>query len=229
MKKMLWGLCLSLTLIGCDATGQNKSLSPDQFEQAIKPGVQLLDVRTAGEFQTGHMANALQADWNNRNQFVDRTQHLDKQKTVLVYCLSGRRSASAADYLRGQGFTDVQELNGGVNAWKMAGKPLEGKSNEPQYTVEQYQQWVGSSGRVLVDFGASWCPPCKKMEPVLAALEKDATLQFTLKKIDGGLHTDVMKAIGVNALPTFIVYENGKEVWRHEGVIEQSVLAGKLK
>jgi hypothetical protein len=38
-----------------------------------------------------------------------------------------------------------------------------------------------------------------------------------------------MKAIGVNALPTFIVYENGKEVWRHEGVIEQSVLAGRLK
>jgi rhodanese-related sulfurtransferase len=229
MKKMILLTYVMLTLIGCDASGQNKNLSPDQFEQAIKPGVQLLDVRSAGEFQSGHMANALQADWTNREQFIDRTRHLDKNKTLLVYCLSGGRSAAAATYLRGEGFTDVQELKGGVNAWKMAGKPLEGKSKETPYTLDQYWQWVGNSGRVLVDFGATWCPPCKKMEPVLAALEKDASLQFTLKKIDGGLHTDVMKAIGVNALPTFIVYENGKEVWRHEGVIEQALLAAQLK
>lgn len=228
MRSFLMYCMLIGLLCSCEVTGQSKQLSPDQFEKQLTTGPQLLDVRTAGEYQSGHLAGSMQADWTSIGQFKDRVQHLDKSKPVLVYCLSGNRSASAAQWMRNNGFTDVQELKGGINAWKMAGKSLEGQANVQQYTLADYQQLVGSTGRVLVDFGATWCPPCRLMEPVLAALEKDPSLQFTLKKIDGGVHTDVMQTLKVEALPTFIIYENGKEVWRHQGVLEQAELAKRL-
>src|SRR3982751_607543 len=77
------------------------SLPPEAFEKAItNPGVQILDVRTIGEYNTGFITRSFQADWNNKEQFFDRTQYLDKSKPVYVYCASGGRSGAAADALR---------------------------------------------------------------------------------------------------------------------------------
>jgi rhodanese-related sulfurtransferase len=79
-----------------------------------------LDVRTAGEYQSGHFKNSLQADWLNKEQFTDRIKYLDKNKPLLVYCASGVRSGAAAKWLLENGFTDVQNLKGGWfhGSWK---------------------------------------------------------------------------------------------------------------
>ena len=69
---------------------------------------------------------------------------------------------------------------------------------------------------VLVDFGAEWCPPCKKMEPVLNQFMKQNATKLTLVKMDGGVETELMKTLNVDALPTFILYKNGKEVKRNK-------------
>ena len=53
-------------------------------------------------------------------------------------------------------------------------------------------------------------PSCKKMEPVLASLQDELKGKFKLVKVDGGINTDVMKELNVAALPTFIIYRNGK-------------------
>src|ERR1700710_591440 len=80
---------------------QATSLSPDEFEKGLSaPQIQLLDVRTAGEYQNAHIKNSLQADWVNFDQFKDRVQYLDKNKPVMVYCASGGRSSKAAEWLR---------------------------------------------------------------------------------------------------------------------------------
>jgi thioredoxin-like negative regulator of GroEL len=81
---------------------------------------------------------------------------------------------------------------------------------------------------VLVDFGAEWCPPCKKMEPVLNALLADASLKFSFVKVDGGNDLEVMKSQKVEALPVFVIYKNGKEVWRKQGVVDQAELKSLL-
>jgi thioredoxin-like negative regulator of GroEL len=73
-----------------------------------------------------------------------------------------------------------------------------------------------------VDFGAEWCPPCKKMEPVVEQLQKDLGKQLRLVKIDAGVHTDVMKALNIEDLPSFIIYKDGKEIWRKQGITELS-------
>jgi rhodanese-related sulfurtransferase len=94
----------------------------------------VLDVRKATEFKNGHLKNALQADWTNKQQFFERIKYVDKDRPVYIYCLAGGRSAAAAAWMRENGFTKVVELSGGINAWKNAGKPVEGNTNVKQMT-----------------------------------------------------------------------------------------------
>lgn len=200
------------------------------FEKGINnAGIQVLDVRTSGEYNSGHIKNALLADWTNKTQFNERIQYVDKDKPVYIYCLSGGRSAAAAGWMRSNGFTKVIELQGGINAWKAANKPVEGISNEKQMTMDQYWSKIPKTKTTLVDFGAAWCPPCVKMAPVLNELEQTKDLNFLLVKIDAGVHTDVMKALGIEPIPVFIIYKNGKEVWRRQGVVSKEELLTQLK
>lgn len=190
------------------------------FQQSIeKRGAQVFDVRTAGEFNTGHLHNALQADYTKKQEFVERVQYLDKQQPIYVYCLSGGRSAAAASWMRENGFKEVIELKGGINAWKQAGLPVEGVANGKQMSVDSFHTAI-ASGEVLVDVGAEWCPPCRKMEPVLQAyLTEHKTVH--LLKVDGGSDLQVMQAVKATSLPTYILYKDGREVWRKQGVSDK--------
>ena len=192
-------------------------------------GVQLLDVRTAAEFRSGHLQHALQADWLRKDEFAERTKFLDKQKPLLIYCVSGIRSAQAARLLREQGFTNVQNLEGGLVAWKMAGNKIETTENIPQLSLESYKQSIPAQGTILVEFGADWCPPCQAMLPVLDKLGKDLKGKYAPVRIDGGVHTDLMKALNVPAIPFFIVYKNGQETWRKQGVVAYEDLKAQLQ
>lgn len=216
-------------LFSCTAQVKN-NLTADEFEKAISntDSVQLLDVRTPGEYAGGHIKGALLADWNNKEEFERRVGFVDKNKPVYIYCLAGGRSAAAAKKLRADGFTKVFELDGGTNAWKAANKPLEGKKDARQMTVEEFITAINSQGTVLVDFGAEWCPPCRKMEPVLKNLETNNAGKFKLVKVDGGKDEAVMKAYNVTALPVFIIFKNGKQVWRKDGVAEEKEIANNL-
>jgi len=84
--------------------------------------------------------------------------------------------------------------------------------------LDEYKALLSGNDTYLVDFGAEWCPPCKKMEPVLASLQKELAGKFVFRKIDAAVQTDIMKAVNVDALPVFIIYKNGKEVWRKQGI-----------
>ena len=95
-------------------------------------------------------------------------------------------------------------------------------------TLSKYTELSRSADIVLVDVGAEWCPPCKKMEPVLKQLQEEVGGRFSLVKVDGGIDIEVMKSLKVEGIPVFIVYKNGKEVWRKTGVVELKELKTKL-
>ncbi|WP_343668169.1 rhodanese-like domain-containing protein [Chitinophaga sp.] len=197
----------------------NNVVKPDVFQTGIKQsGVQVFDVRTLAEYSSGHLPHALQADFTHDEEFNERIKYLNKEQPVYVYCLSGGRSAAAAKRMREDGFKNVVELEGGLNAWKQAGLEVEGGANTPQLTLIDFTGKI-ADGDVLIDVGADWCPPCKKMEPVVAAFLK-ANPTVKLLKVDASKDTNVIKTLGATALPTFILYKEGKEVWRKTGVVE---------
>ena len=228
MKQLLYTASLSLLLLSC--TAQTKtSLSADEFEKGIaKDSIQILDVRTPGEYASGHIKNTLLANWNDPKEFERRIGFVDKARPVYVYCLGGGRSAAAAEKMRSMGYKTVYELKGGINAWKAANKNLEGASATKQMSLATFNAAVTSSKTVLVDFGAEWCPPCKTMEPVLQSLQKNNPGKFTLLKVDGGNDQDILQQYKVTALPVFIIFKDGKEVWRKDGVADEKEIADHL-
>lgn len=211
--------CLSL-LSACNSNAQQTNLSVQEFEKVIaQSNVQLLDVRTPGEYQSGHLNNAFLADWNNENEFKERAKAFDKNKPVYTYCLSGARSGAATDWLRQNGFT-AYNLSGGINAWKKADKPIEQAFAVKQITMQEYLTQIPTDKTVLVDFTAVWCAPCKKMAPVLDSLVALHGYKFILVKIDGGDQTDICKELNVDGFPTFVIYKQRKEVWRKQGLTD---------
>ncbi len=213
------------------SNSQSGSLSASAFEKKLTDtNVQILDVRTAGEYQSGHLKNALQADWLDKAQFADRIQYLDKNKPVLVYCASGVRSGQAMQLMALQEFKQVYNMEGGISAWKIEGKAVESANNSPELSIPEFQAMVNKSKITLVDIGADWCPPCKKMEPVLQQLKKDLGETYSLVKVDGGNDISVMKTLQFVALPTFIVFKDGKEAWRIQGIVSlEELKAGIAK
>lgn len=87
------------------------------------PDVVVLDVRTAEEFKEGHIDGAANIDVKQGNFAEQATATLPKEKTIAVYCRSGRRSSNAADMLTTEGYR-VVNLKGGILAWKEEGKPV---------------------------------------------------------------------------------------------------------
>lgn len=217
-----------LLSISCQAQQPVQQLNAASFAEGIAKGqVQVLDVRTSGEYQSGHLANALQANWNNATEFEYRIKGLDQSKPVYVYCLGGGRSAEAAALLAGRGFT-VYNLEGGIQAWKKANQPVEGVQLETPIPLEQFKKLISADKTVLVDVGAVWCPPCKKMAPLLDSLVTELGGRLELIKIDGAAQPALSQSLGVEAFPTFIIYKNGKEVWRRQGILTRAELLEQL-
>ena len=102
-----------------------KSVSTAEFAQIISDttAVQLVDVRTKGEYDEGHISGALLIDTDSYNFQDKATAQLSKEKPVAVYCRSGRRSASAASQLVKLGY-EVINLDGGILAWERAKMPI---------------------------------------------------------------------------------------------------------
>jgi len=87
-----------------------------------QPSITLIDMRTAGEYKAGHLEKAMNINVNSET-FETECSKLDKSKTVLVYCLSGKRSQRGAEILRKKGYR-VLELSGGIEAWREEGLPV---------------------------------------------------------------------------------------------------------
>jgi rhodanese-related sulfurtransferase len=207
------------TLIVASSNAQNnQTISVFEFAKAIKAkDIQLLDVRTKEEFDNGHIAKSLQADWKNPAEFKTRTDALNKEKTIYIYCLSGSRSAAAATQLRENGFK-VIELNGGITAWNSEKLPTEGKPKEKGMDMKKYQTLVASKETVLVVFSAKWCPPCVKMTPTLDMFAKHMP-DVKIVKIDADIDKDVISTLSVQSLPTCYLYVKGQKNKVKEGIM----------
>lgn len=225
-------LILAMTILLSAVHAQDKEqLSVNEFEAKLKqsPESQLVDVRTPEEFRKNHIKGAFNININS-DEFEKQVAALDKTKPVMVYCLSGGRSAKAAAYMRKQGFSKVYEMDGGMMRWTALNKPFEASEKAlPGMSEADFEKNIDTDKIVLVDFYAKWCAPCKKMAPWLEQLVTQYPDRVTLLKINVDENTVLVKKMNVDVLPTLQLYKKGKKVWSKTGLTEKGELEEKIR
>ncbi len=231
MKSQLFSLfILSFLFLSCQGQSSKevKTVDASTFAAKIKAteNAQLLDVRTAEEFNEGHIDKAVNVNWNSDN-FVALANRYDKSKPVFVYCKVGGRSAQAAHKLASLGFTEIYNLEGGFMKWD---KSRIADPNEKIIGMcdQEFNELLNSNKRVMVDFNAKWCAPCQKMKPYIIKLQDELKDQIKIVQLDADENKTLVKQMALDTLPVIIVYENGKEVWRNLGYISEEELRKHL-
>ena len=126
MSKSLFILMLSiLGFMGCNAQ-RGSSIDSKEAYGLIKAdsNIAILDVRTAKEFADGHVAGAVNIDVNQAD-FAQKIDELDRSKTYIVYCRSGRRSRKAVGIMAAKGFKNLYNVSDGFVGWNRNGLPFE--------------------------------------------------------------------------------------------------------
>ena len=82
---------------------------------------------------------------------------------------------------------------------------------------------------VLVDFTADWCGPCKSMSPILKQLKSELKDSISIIKINIDKNQPLAAKYQVKGVPTFIIFKQGKQVWRQSGMQSISQLKQALK
>ncbi|MDB4088573.1 rhodanese-like domain-containing protein [Flavobacteriales bacterium] len=103
-----------------EKTETAKNIDAKKFQDLLSSNSIVLDVRRPIEFNAGHIENAVNVNYFD-DDFIQQINKLDKSKTLLIYCASGGRSSGAMSKLKGNGFTTMFNLLGGISAWKNAG------------------------------------------------------------------------------------------------------------
>ena len=130
MKKIITSLLATLGLTTACGQGNYENADVRAFSELMETSnVVVLDVRTADEFAEGHIEGAINID-QGKDDFMQKAKSaLTTDKTIAVYCRSGRRSASTAGRLAAEGYKCVN-LKGGITAWQDAKMPVSTESYE---------------------------------------------------------------------------------------------------
>lgn len=111
-----------------------------------KGDVRVIDVRTAGEFQMGHISGAENVPID---QLAASMGSWDRSQKLLVYCATGARSATAVQTLSGAGFTDILHLAAGIQSWQ-------GELEKGQAAADPAPSGVPSGTPVMYEFYTDW-------------------------------------------------------------------------
>lgn len=85
------------------------------------------------------------------------------------------------------------------------------------------------SGTLLVEFFATWCPHCQRMMPIVSQVEQLLEGKARVVQLDIDKNQEAAKEADVDGIPTFIVYVDGVEKWRHSGEIEGETLLAEVQ
>ena len=229
-------LTLFVALVFSSCNSQNaavKNLGPDDFQKGISnSNVQIVDVRTPEEYNEKHIANAVNINVDGNN-FDSKMGELNKSKPTYIYCLMGGRSKKAANWAAENGFSEVYNLDKGINSWMAANKPVvtaSGGAPLAGMSFDDYLNHIKSSSKlVLTDFNAVWCGPCKLLKPAVLKTVKENSDKVELFDVDVDKNPAVSKTMNIQNIPLLILYKQGKEVWRNLGLTDEKTIEDKIK
>ncbi|MCX6209192.1 MAG: thioredoxin domain-containing protein [Bacteroidetes bacterium] len=242
IKIFLSIIITGILLVSCSSnkkTSGSQLLTATDFHKKIKEekNIQIIDVRTAEELATGYIQDAINIDYN-AGDFEKEILKLDKSKPTFVYCKAGGRSKEAAEILVKNGFTVVYDLKGGIMSWqnnnlpivtttKVQPKVIESSIENAKNTkvfktenlsVEDFKDITTQSKIVIIDFNAVWCGPCKRLTPILDALEKQYGNKIKIVKVDVDKNKFISDYFRIESIPLLHFYKNGKLVNQIEGL-----------
>lgn len=219
-------LMLPFVILSCNGqTPKNiKTIDAKAFAEKINTtqNPQILDVRTPEEFNSDHIENAKNVDWLG-DSFVKDSEKYDKTKPVFAYCKSGSRSKKATEKLEELGFQNIYELEGGFLKWD-----AEGLSKPSDKIIgmcsQEYDELLNTDKKVLIDFYAEWCAPCKKMSPYLTKMQTELADKVVIVRLNADENKTLMHDMKIDELPTLILYKNKEVQWNHSGFISEDDL-----
>jgi thioredoxin 1 len=85
--------------------------------------------------------------------------------------------------------------------------------------MHKFNDIINSANPVLVDFFATWCGPCQMLSPVLKQVKDNLGERITIIKIDVDKNQELAQKQQVRGVPTMILFQEGKQLWRQSGVL----------
>lgn len=92
-----------------------------------------------------------------------------------------------------------------------------------------FSELIHSEKPVLVDFSAEWCGPCRMLAPILEDVKRRVGERATIFKLDVDRNPLIASTYNVMAVPTLIIFQDGKPVWRRSGVLSAVELTNALE
>lgn len=87
-----------------------------------------------------------------------------------------------------------------------------------------FDKLIQSEKPILVDFFATWCGPCKMLSPILKDVKDALGDKISIIKIDVDKNQQVASQYQVRGVPTMILFQNGKQLWRQSGVVDKNTI-----
>ncbi|NOQ73482.1 MAG: thioredoxin [Crocinitomix sp.] len=95
--------------------------------------------------------------------------------------------------------------------------------------MSKFENIINSETPVLIDFHAVWCGPCKTLAPIIKEVKGNFGEKLTILKVDIDKNQSIASKLGIKGVPTLVLYQNGKQLWRQSGVIPASQLTAIIK
>lgn len=201
-------------MVCCHQTQSDGTLTPEKVATMLSQNeLQLVDLRTAQEFTAEHISGAL---WINgsRNDLNDVEKKLLKNKAVCLYGPEDN-TRKMAIALKDKGFQQVFILPVRLTDGKATANSL---SISPSLSLTGYREKI-SSGIDLVYIYADWCAVCKKVSPIIQnVVDSYQAENIQLHRIGFDEHPTLMDSLLIREIPLILLYKNGKEIARSQGL-----------
>jgi thioredoxin 1 len=223
MVKSLIVFVLLLAFSSCKNSTSGK-LGVDAFNQiASNSNAQIIDLRPKADFDSGHIVNAA--------SFVPNSPELDSYidllyKDVPVCVVGGSQTdnTNLIEKLKSKGFKSINELEGGMATWTEAKLPIQKtlpKKIYPNDTIS-FDDAIKGDKLVMVDFNATWCKPCKMMQPSIDRVHDERSDEVIVYSIDVDQFPQYNEKYQIKSIPLVMLFKNGKTLHRSEGLLEES-------
>lgn len=96
-------------------------------------------------------------------------------------------------------------------------------------SLSDFEALLKTDKPVLIDFHTVWCASCRKMAPIIDEIAEEYKNKAIVMRIDVDKSKDVGNAYNIKGVPVFILFKNGKEIWKHNGMISEEELKKQIE